>query len=480
MSDHAWVQEHVAAYLAGGLDAQEAERLEAHARDCPACGAALAEGRTLDRGLRACSPALRPDPGLEDRAVARLRTAPPASGRCWAGGRSGRAPWPRCCCSASSARSPGRSRRTTVCGCRAEPSEAARESRRRSSITPPEQAAGREGRRDGTRWRASRARSGESCSTAVGSRRRRHGHHGRRRCRRPNARTAIAPRPKPSARWPPTAIPGTATGMGMGMQPGMQGMGMGMGQGMGIRPRPTVTIPPPAACSDPASHAGEAVVGRSRRVRCPRPFDPKSRPAASTRAAQSEPIPNRNPAARPLRTRKRRPSIRRRRTRDPNPEPQQRHHHPLRRHGVRGRVVRLRRSPPSPSSSPRIKGAFVATVNSEKLPNGKVKGSVTVRVPPEHLDGLVLDLRRELGKGGELKGVQDRQPGHHQAVHRPGKPAAGRPHDGDSGSSRSSRRARARSSSSSKRRRNSACGGRRSRSSRARSATTRTSPPSAR
>jgi glycine cleavage system regulatory protein len=53
-----------------------------------------------------------------------------------------------------------------------------------------------------------------------------------------------------------------------------------------------------------------------------------------------------------------------------------------------------------------IKGGFVATVNSEKLPNGKVRGSVVVRVPPERLDGLVLDLRRELGKGGELKGLR--------------------------------------------------------------------------
>ncbi len=51
-----------------------------------------------------------------------------------------------------------------------------------------------------------------------------------------------------------------------------------------------------------------------------------------------------------------------------------------------------------------IKGAFVGTVNSEKLPNGKVKGTITVRVPPEFLDGLVLDLRRDLGKNGELKG----------------------------------------------------------------------------
>jgi hypothetical protein len=53
-----------------------------------------------------------------------------------------------------------------------------------------------------------------------------------------------------------------------------------------------------------------------------------------------------------------------------------------------------------------IKGAFVSTVNSDKLPNGKVKGSMVVRVPPESLDGFVLDLRRELGKGGELKGLK--------------------------------------------------------------------------
>jgi hypothetical protein len=50
------------------------------------------------------------------------------------------------------------------------------------------------------------------------------------------------------------------------------------------------------------------------------------------------------------------------------------------------------------------KGGYVDTINSEKLANGKVRGSVVVRVPPERLDALVLDLRRELGKGGELKG----------------------------------------------------------------------------
>jgi glycine cleavage system regulatory protein len=38
-------------------------------------------------------------------------------------------------------------------------------------------------------------------------------------------------------------------------------------------------------------------------------------------------------------------------------------------------------------------GGFVATTDSEKLPNGKVRGSVTVRCPPDRLDTLVLKLR---------------------------------------------------------------------------------------
>src|SRR5205085_11043643 len=53
-----------------------------------------------------------------------------------------------------------------------------------------------------------------------------------------------------------------------------------------------------------------------------------------------------------------------------------------------------------------IKGGFIATVNSDRLPNGKVRGSVIVRVPPEALDSLVLDVRKELGKGGELKSLK--------------------------------------------------------------------------
>jgi hypothetical protein len=50
-----------------------------------------------------------------------------------------------------------------------------------------------------------------------------------------------------------------------------------------------------------------------------------------------------------------------------------------------------------------INGGFIATVNSDKLANGKVRGSVVVRVPPENLDELILELRTNLGKSSELK-----------------------------------------------------------------------------
>ncbi len=49
------------------------------------------------------------------------------------------------------------------------------------------------------------------------------------------------------------------------------------------------------------------------------------------------------------------------------------------------------------------KGGFVATINSDKLANGKVRGSVVVRLPPDQLDKFILDLRKELAKTGELK-----------------------------------------------------------------------------
>src|SRR5205814_3399067 len=44
-------------------------------------------------------------------------------------------------------------------------------------------------------------------------------------------------------------------------------------------------------------------------------------------------------------------------------------------------------------------GGFIGSTDSEKLPNGKVKGTVTVRIPPDKMDVLVLQFRGI----GELK-----------------------------------------------------------------------------
>ena len=49
------------------------------------------------------------------------------------------------------------------------------------------------------------------------------------------------------------------------------------------------------------------------------------------------------------------------------------------------------------------KGDFKLKEDSTKQANGKTRGHVVVRMPPQFLDDFVLDLRRELAKVGELK-----------------------------------------------------------------------------
>jgi glycine cleavage system regulatory protein len=50
------------------------------------------------------------------------------------------------------------------------------------------------------------------------------------------------------------------------------------------------------------------------------------------------------------------------------------------------------------------KGGQLDTVNSQQLANGKMKGEIVVRMPPEQLDSFVANLRKELEKTGILKG----------------------------------------------------------------------------
>src|SRR2546421_11138423 len=51
MSDHNWVLENLESYSAGGLDAQERERLESHLPECSSCSQALHDIRASDQQL---------------------------------------------------------------------------------------------------------------------------------------------------------------------------------------------------------------------------------------------------------------------------------------------------------------------------------------------------------------------------------------------------------------------------------------------
>src|SRR5262245_29559147 len=77
MSDHVWVQENIAAYVAGGLAPAEGGRLEQHAAGCALCAHDLDEARSLERRLSPLFARANPGPALEDRIITALPTTPP-------------------------------------------------------------------------------------------------------------------------------------------------------------------------------------------------------------------------------------------------------------------------------------------------------------------------------------------------------------------------------------------------------------------
>src|SRR6516164_4390372 len=77
MSEHAWFDEHLAGYHAGGLTAEERERFERHAASCKDCARSLNEWAGFDRSLDDLFAEVRPEAGWEGRLLQGLRTAPP-------------------------------------------------------------------------------------------------------------------------------------------------------------------------------------------------------------------------------------------------------------------------------------------------------------------------------------------------------------------------------------------------------------------
>lgn len=458
MNDHVWAQEQIASYLAGGLDAAEKDRLDRHAKECPECAAALEAAVHFDRGLGTLFAPLRPKPGLEDRAIQSTRTAPKPV-VLFLG-------WPRRAASIAASLImvislgaiasnlmkdgdlpiPGLARETTSTF-----------SFVGSSIAPP---SGRVSGVEPAKSLTNEDRGLESnLETALSLDKLAD------KTVKDIVRDDIIGVPDPRAddnvalktpglppyssrgMNPPAdsrhysyngAVPGGSpnpTGpfnFYMGYEGGKPAQGAGMGPPIGGSaggppgpggfpqtgfPAPTslpvVPIAPgksggattyfvPSDTSlfsreskgkddNDKRDKGDLKEGIKDGAPKPTPANGEQKPDGSDPKLPPPPPGTGVPPA----------------VKNPEVTPE-----PTRRIVIRSGDIEFEVESFDSALATvtqlvtKIKGAFVGTVNSDKLPNGKVRGSIIVRTPPEFLDNLVLDLRKELGKGGELKSVK--------------------------------------------------------------------------
>ena len=73
MNEHTWFLEHVATQISGGLDAAERDRFARHLAECVGCAASFAEASGVDKELNELFRPVRPDPTLENRVIQSLR-----------------------------------------------------------------------------------------------------------------------------------------------------------------------------------------------------------------------------------------------------------------------------------------------------------------------------------------------------------------------------------------------------------------------
>jgi hypothetical protein len=378
MSDHAWTQENLAAFVAGGLDAAEDERLERHTAECTECAAALRQARLLDRGLDTLFAAGRPGPALEDRMVQSLRTVSArdvlrASWRrklAWGAaaaavlGATGAGmsqfvgeglPFPGAPVAFNSLKAiKDEAVAQSVLGSKGSKDENFSALVAENKLRDPEQMA------EGLRQNSPGAEFHDGTSNGLV-----YSDGSVRNTNPPAGNTfgfgVLAPEQSKGA------APGAGMSPPLGYSP----------DGRALR-SDSETFGPPVTRSSkrqPETSKQSARPGES----LPPPSDNKGPNKTTPASIQPKPA---EPAPEPTSPRK---VIR---TGDIEFEVESFD-------SALATVTKLVTA---------IKGAFVATVNSDKLANGKVKGAIVVRVPPESLDTLVLDLRRDLGKGGELKG----------------------------------------------------------------------------
>jgi hypothetical protein len=418
MSEHAWTLENIAAFVAGGLDPAEAERLERHASDCPECAAMLREGRVIDGGLSALFATAQPGPALEDRMIRSLRAQ--------AAGQVLRSRWRRkfafgaAAAVALGVTGAGMSRVVDADGLPF-PGQPIAENKLRElkaetfNLQVDYDAA--ESRREAAsaeqtaRAAAERMRSELIIASAnrdqVGLER--HSKETVAVDASDSMRRRDQPASPPALAFAPDGVSATAGEMGFKGRLWDANSGKSGGDYSAVAeffvPREI-----PSNKGNPSGDRGEAKGSGQDdhdKGKEQQPGSSKAEPPAppeSEGKQKGQPHEGEVPRPQPPEG-----SPKPERPAEPKPEP------PAPEAPVGRKVIRTGEIEFEVESFDSalattiklvtaIKGAYVGTVNSDKLANGKVKGSIVVRVPPDSLDPLVLDLRKELGKGGELKG----------------------------------------------------------------------------
>jgi hypothetical protein len=427
MSDHASILENLAAYLSGGLEPAERERLEQHTTECSSCAAALNDARSLDTTLSGLFVEVRPSAVLEDRVIQALRNRRPTA---W------RLPVPAWLAFAAAAmvligftgamasqillpgdlllsEAPNGSMGTFVAhfqGWSDETHKSAGELSaysRGSMVSDLEQKEQRIHHANDPRsvlFRdAMRADNNRSFEELYGSK-------GKPKEPAKEITRNGVPMVTDSASLGASEAPhdartgigsGGGTGMGVGMVDGsvksMRDMGGGRLGYRGIVATDDVVLGTsngfqPGKMLEPLK--------KDQDEKGIRDIELKSREAGKRSEAKFAPSPK---DAKPSEENESgKPGIQQP-EKKPQPQP-----------GPRKIVIRtgeieyeVQSFDAAVATITRlvkdIKSGFIATVNSDKLANGKVRGSIVVRVPPENLDQLILELRTNLGKSGELK-----------------------------------------------------------------------------
>jgi hypothetical protein len=420
MSDHAWTLENLAAYLAGGLEPAERERLEQHTADCVPCTAALSDARVLDRALSGLFAESRPNATLEDRVIQKLRTPPPdvwhlpvpmwlimpAAALVLVGFTGALAS--QVLLSGNPTLSPaGEAQATAFFGeAKAEKDVADLADESRQSMLA---------RLDSDTERSLERRKKEGEELPAGGSR---------------APLMYAPTSQASTTYG-LSVPDEAKKRELARP--MSGAGGGRMAGFGAQPGGAPVMlgvqtdspgtPPAGALGLPALTAPALPTNGTQfyyRFEPSKQLDDVAQLTAkdqktdvykSGRPAAGKPLDGRRAEARPAENLGERGQIEQDKSKEAVQPPAKQ---PQEQPGPRKIVIRTGEIEYEVQSFDaavatitrlikNIKSGFIATVNSDKLANGKVRGSVVVRVPPENLDELILDLRTNLGKGGELK-----------------------------------------------------------------------------